>query len=150
MAPHDVMARAFQLMGEDHPNLMFYRGCEIKDRSGWSEPSGFDGIDFAPGSIGSAIRHAKVGFAGTKRHEPVIVMMSFADMGKAYAGHKLQIGTEGEWWRNSLEIHIPNNEKKELISKGGIIIRRPPADEAATERVLASYRQKAIPLPAIR
>lgn len=147
MGSLDVVARAYQLMGEAYPNLMFYRGCEFGNTAGLYDFSSYEGIDFAPGSLGVALKHAKTGFGGTERHKTVIAMMSFADMGKAYAAHDLKIATEGEWWRNSLEIHVPSSVKKRFVKNGTVVIRRPPADQAAEERVMQSFRQKAIQLP---
>ncbi len=134
-------------MGEVYPNLMFYRGCEfgLPSRS-LGEFSGYEGFDFALGSLETAIRHAKEGFVSTKRDKSVIVMMSFADVGEAYALHNLRLGAEEKWWRNSLEIHIGNKEKRKLMSEGKLIMRRPPSDEVAKARIIQSYQQKTIPL----
>lgn len=119
--PADIMVRAIQLMSDDFPNLNFFRGANYvnrflrRDEQYQLSKYTYSGFDFSPGCFFTAVDdYYSSPYAERKR--PVLVVAPFSRVSSLYTIGSCSIATEGNWWRNSLEVHVKSNAQEKCCS----------------------------------
>jgi hypothetical protein len=112
-----------------------FRGTEFDTRD-----RRFEGYDFAPGDLQTALHFANKDINGRVRNYPVIAMIPFLEVGRLFSMKKLWISSEDEWWRGSLEIHFLDKNERDRIVK----IRRLPKNTPDIDRILNVFEERAI------
>jgi hypothetical protein len=132
MVNRDVVVRAMELISEDYPQLALYRGAEFDSKERYKEG------DYAPGDLNMALDHSRVGFAGVRRENPVLVVLPFHHVVREYCQDRLDIGTERDWGFASMEIHLTS--RTEQIGT----TYKVPRVEGWTAQMKAKYKEKVI------
>jgi len=135
MAMGDIVVRSLEIMGRTYPDLTMFRGTNFN-----SEDNYYEGYDFGPGDLPSALHYSQKDVNGRARTNPVIAMISFVDVGRLFSMKKLWIATEGEWWRGSLVIHIPDD----AIRESAVKIRRLPQNKSDVDQILKRFKETSI------
>ena len=134
----DAIMRAFELMTEDYPNLMLFRGTSFDPHTKYG------GIDFAPANLQTAMEYAEHMYDGV-RPNPVIVMLPLKDFVRAYLQDTATVGTEGDWDRNSLEVGFKGGLQNRTYPQSLKIFRLPQTHEEK-KALLERFSQVAISL----
>lgn len=134
MAMGDIVAHAIEKLGNKYPHFSFFRGAEYD-----SERGSYDGFDFAPGYLPTAMSYVKHDINGKQRTNAILAAISFRDVGELFSMKKLYIGTEDDWWRGSLEIHIHDQDVRSQYVK----LWRLPKDESQIKKIESKYKETA-------
>lgn len=141
LAAADIVVRALEIMSTKYPNLSMFRG------TGFHPKDKFSGVDFAPGHLPTALRYTKKNGEEWKKY-PVIVSIKFSDIVNEYTAGRMTIGTEGYWWRNSIELRRSCWEGKEGVENiyPKFVMRRLPQDPEKVASILNWYNLNCIDL----
>lgn len=135
MQLNDLMVRAYQIMSEDYPDLNFFRGAEYDSKFG------FRGLDFAVGNYPKSFIKSLNSVFDNPRIRPVLAMISIKDVVNEYSLGNLGFLSEGNWWRNSIELHFLKKE-----SRRNVLVREMPRDSAKQNEILKAYERNLIRL----
>jgi hypothetical protein len=135
MATGDLVARSLEMMGHKYPNLTMFRGTNFD-----TQGNCYEGYDFAPGDLPSALDYSQKDAFGRTRKTPIIAMVSFLEVARLFSMKKLWIATEGEWWRGSLEIHFLDKAEREAAVK----VRRLPQNKSDVDQILKRFKETSI------